>query len=210
MCIYVYNIIKFMKVFFGSSGTDLSKYKKEYLVIRDIILKTNQTLTRDWLPDAIYLSERGKDDVVRADLYEEVMHAILEADLCIFECSITGMSIGHQISFALSKRKNTLVILKAKNKIAKDLFIAGSKSPYLLLKNYRTTKELELTIKNFITKSSTRKKIRFNLVLEPHENDYIRWASFKYKTDKTSILRSALDQKIEADQDYIKYKKKEV
>lgn len=197
-----------MKIYFGSSGSNLKKYKKEYLSIRNIILNNGQDLTRDWLPEAIELFEKGKDDIIRAEIYEEVMHSILEADLCIFECSVTGMSVGHQISFALSKRKPTLVILKHNDKSAVNLFIAGSKSPHLQMKNYDTISELESTIEKFLRNNSSKKKIRFNLVLEPYENDYIRWASFKYKIDKTSVLRSALDNKIKSDDEYQKYKNK--
>lgn len=194
-----------MNIFFGCTTHDLELHKEVYLAIRKHILDSGHILTRDWIPEAIDEANSNIPQTRRPDLYDEVMNAILHSDLTIFECSAPGMSVGHQITFSIEKSKPTLILLDSSGKNTGDLFIAGTNSPYLRLKNYKNPAELDKIIDDFLSNNSPTSKTRFNLVIERELNNYVEWASFKKNLSKTEIIKNAINNKMKYDEEYQKY-----
>ncbi len=193
-----------MNVFFGCTTQKILKYKNSYEVIRKSILDLGHTLTRDWIPEAIEEASLNLKKSRRSEIYDDVMNAILNSDVAIFEVSVPGMSVGHQITFSIEKSKPTLLLSRSLSKKTEDLFIAGTKSPYLIFKDYRSNTQLPEIIKGFLSSNSPTSKTRFNLVIERELNNYIEWAAFKYHLSKTEVIKSAISTKIGADINYQK------
>ena len=195
-----------MVIFFSCSTKDILKYKKYYLEIRKSILSLNHTINRDWLPYSIGVAEKQSPDVSPTSIYHDVMSAILTADYCIFDVTTRSMSVGHQLTFALQKRKPVLVLQKdVPEREKNDLFISEVKSPFMVIKNYSSLDEIKPIIKSFVHKYEARSKTRFNLVLNNTQDSYVEWASYYYKMSKTELIQKAIEERMGSDKNYEKY-----
>lgn len=194
-----------MDIFFSCSTDKILEHKDSYLTILKSIKSQGHTLTRDWLEKSLDLAEKKVEDIPREKLYTEVMSAIIAADVAIFDCTVQSMSIGHQLTFALDKGKPSLLLAKKTQEKIENLFISGSKSSYLTLKNYSNEEELKQILFEFLSKNSSKAKVRFQIVLDRAQHDFIEWASFRYKRNKSDIIKDAIDKKSSDDSEYQKY-----
>lgn len=193
-----------MKVFFSCSTGNLLDHKDDYLAIVDSIEHNGHTITRDWLRKAVEQTQNGESRNTRSDLYTKVMSAISQSDAIVFDCTVRSMGIGHQLTYALDKSKPTLLLFKKNSNNNEDFFITGSKSSFLTIKNYTSKKEIPELVKSFLVKNLSKPKVRFQLVLDKVQNDFIEWASYRYKRNKSEIIKSAIDRIASEDKDYVK------
>ena len=191
-----------MRVYFGCSMQRAEEFKGVYLGIRKQIIESGHSLTRDWLPKSFEQHAKNKTAGNRSNYYDDVMDAIIRADLVIFDCTVPSMAIGHQITFALDKAKPTLMLVDKRVQRSDDMFIAGADTPYLMRVNYEDTADAVKAVEGFLVAESLSSKIRFNLVLDKIQNDYLEWAAFKYKASKTDLIKGAIMQKINQDKNY--------
>ncbi len=191
-----------MKVFFSCSTNDILKHRENYETIVKTISEEGHELTRDWLKRSVDLAAKNEPELNRGNHYSSVMSAIIDADVVIFDSTVKSMSIGHQLTFALDKSKPALLLANISDKAMEDLFISGSKSSFLTMKNYANAKDLKALVKDFLTKSSSKSKVRFQIVLDKEQNDYLEWAAFKYKKNKSDIVKVSLNNSAEQDEDY--------
>lgn len=191
-----------MKVFFSCSTNNILSHKDAYEAIVLAIKEEGHDLTRNWLKKSIELASQKVPDIKRGDHYSLVMSAIISADLVILDSSVQSMSIGHQLTFALDKGKPTLLLANMSEESMKDLFISGSKSSFLTMKNYENVSEIPKIVKDFLRKNSSKSKIRFQIVLDKPQHDYIEWAAFKYSKNKSEIIKKSIDTTSSSDEDY--------
>lgn len=191
-----------MKVFFSCSTNSILLHKAAYETILKTIKDEGHELTRDWLGKSIELASNKKPDLKRGGHYSMVMSAIIAADLVIFDGTVQSMSIGHQLTFALDKSKPTLLLANTPEDSMKDFFISGSKSSFLTMKSYKEVNDLPNLVKDFLHKNSSKSKVRFQIVLDKSQHDFIEWASFEYKRNKSDLIKKAIDASAEKDEDY--------
>lgn len=194
-----------MEVFFSCSTDNILEHKDSYIAILKTIKSEGHVLTRDWLEKSLDLAEKKREDIPREKLYTEVMSAIIAADVAIFDCTVQSMSIGHQLTFALDKGKPTLLVAQKSQEKIEGLFISGSKSSYLTLRNYSNNEDLKQAILEFLSKNSSKAKVRFQIVLDRAQHDFIEWASFRYKRNKSDIIKDAIDDKSSNNEEYQKF-----
>jgi len=136
------------------------------------------------------------------EMYDEIIVSILDADVCIVEGTVKGLSTGHVMTVALDKSK-PLLFLHQNNGSDKFPFIVNGNKMYLLTeKVYKNQKDIPEIIKNFLDSQKKGKKVRFNLVLSQPENNYLSWATFVYKKNKTEIIRELINDQISSDNKY--------
>lgn len=195
-----------MTVFFTCSIDNILKYSQFYLETRDSVLSLGHYINRDWINYSIELAKQNKPDPLTSSIYEDVMSAILTSDLVIADATVRSMTIGHQVTFALQKKKPVL-LLSYKEDLTNpsELFVSGAKSPLLQIKSYSSLEEIKTVIKSFLQKYESTPKTRFNLVLNKAQDSYIEWASFTYKKSKTDIIQQAITEKMENDKGFEKY-----
>lgn len=201
-----------MKVFFACSTGKLDKYQDNYLEICRLVKEMGHSLTRDWLDEAIRLYKKG-GFVDREDVYSKVNEAILAADLVVIEGTIASFSIGHQITLALTKNKPVLFLQlqkkKKDNKPFKNSFIDGLKSPLLTVSQYNRD-NLADCLNDFFDKNSGKHIIKFNIVLTREIENYLNWASFAYRKNRSEFIRELIiDHMNNSDPKYRKYLDKE-
>lgn len=195
-----------MLVFFTCSTKKISKYAKFYRTARNAILSLRHKVNRDWIDYSINLAKRNIPEEPTHTHYEDVVTAIMTADLIIVDSTVPSMAIGHQVTIAMQNEKPVLLLrLKGKNTKSDKLFIEGSNYKNLEIEEYSTLAEIKEIIARFIKKYENRPKKRFNLVLTGHLNNYLSWASFFYKKTKTDLIHEAVENALEKDNQYRKY-----
>ena len=201
-----------MKIHFACSTSELEIYGKNYIDICDLIRDAGHSITRDWIDSAVATLgdyKKGKIKIDRVEIYNKAVESILASDAVVIEGTVSSFSIGHQMTLALSKNKPTLVLLyndgsDKKNKL-QNSFISGIKSPFLTIAKYSSKEDIKRILSNFLTKS-TSPTIKFNIVLSKEIENYLDWASFYYKTNKSEFIRDIITKHMnEEDTNYQKY-----
>lgn len=190
-----------MKVFFSCSTNEILKYKNEYKAIRDTVKSLKHSLTRDWLDKSIELAESGQKDVPISRLYSDVVSAILMSDVVIFEGTVRSTSVGHQLTYALEKNKPVLFLTQETGEQLNYLFIGGARTSLLTIKSY-TKNTLAHIITDYLSHNNGDKKVRFNLVINKPQDNYVEWASYNYKMSKTEVIKQAIDKVMRLDKKY--------
>lgn len=201
-----------MKIHFACSTSELEIYNKNYTDICNLIRDMGHTITRDWINNAVATLDdykKGKIKIDRVEIYNKAIESILASDVVIIEGTVSSFSIGHQMTLALGKNKPTLVLIyndgsEKKNKFQSS-FIHGIKSPFLTVSKYSSQEDLKRILTNFLSKSVTT-SIKFNIVLSREIENYLNWAGFYYKTNKSEFIRDVLTRHMNIeDKNYQKY-----
>lgn len=177
------------------------QYQDEYRAIRDTIKFLGHGLTRDWIDKSIELAENNQKDIPVSRLYSEVVSAILMADVMIIEGTVNSISLGHQLSYALEKNKPVLFLTQEPHDQLNNLFICGVKTSLLTVKNY-TKDNLAHIITDYLAQDNGDKKVRFNLVIDKPQDNYLEWAAFTGQRSKTEIIKQAINKLIQSDKQY--------
>jgi len=201
------NTLRDVKIYFTNSTAEFSKYKDSYFSIRNFLVEQGHILTRDWLPHAEERIRSGDTDIREIkEIYKACVQAIREADIVIIEDTVSNFSTGHQITLALQFKKPTLVLWRGKkHRQFKQMFIHGIESDFLQITEY-TLNNFDEVIQIFINKyENFSEKNRFHLVLNNVERMYLDWAQFIKGKSRTKVIREALQNEIENDDEYEQY-----
>lgn len=193
-----------MKVFFSASTSKLPDYFDVYKTICDAVVSAGHELTRDWLDEALEVVTH-KLSVDYEEMYEDIMASILYADVGVVDGSVKGLSTGHQMTVALQKGKPILFLHQKSKANSLALHTKGIHSELLTDKSYEKPEEIPGIVEEFLSLHKKGKRVRFNLVLTPKEQQYIEWASFTYDKTKTDVIRELIETRIDSD---INYKRK--
>lgn len=200
-----------MKVHFACSTSNFIKYQKNYLKICEEIKKLGHTITRDWIGEGVEFFKQKKTDIDRTDIYKKTIEAILASDVLVVEGTVSSFSIGHQITVAINKNKPVLFLIYEKNdekNYFRSSFIDGINTPLITKKTYNNN-NLERTLEDFFNSNKKGATIKFNIVLTKEIDNYLDWASFAYKKNKSEFIRDIIAKHIEENdkryQEYLKY-----
>ncbi len=196
-----------MKVYFTCTTAQFDKYKETYMDIRQFLIDNEHILTLDWLLEVYRKSKYNRTEVRNIEkIYKDCIKAIQNSEAVIVEDTVSNFSTGHQITVGLQRKRPTLVLWqKGKKRQFNDTFINGIQSDYLEVYEYEGD-EYRKIIKTFLNKyEDANKKNRFHLVMSNVERHYLDWAKLKKGKSRTRIIRNALRQVIDSDEDYAKY-----
>lgn len=200
-----------MKVYFACSTSELEARKDAYRRICALIKKMGHSITRDWIEEAIRLVESNTVNTLnREETYNKVFSAILASDVIIVEGTVASFSIGHQVTLGLSKNKPTLFLVRKKepgrkNSKLKDSFLSGIASPLLKVVEYEDSNLADI-LNDFLNNNGARPVVKFNIVLTKEIENYLDWASFTHKVNKSEFIRNLILHHMRAeDSEYKKY-----
>lgn len=199
-----------MKVHFAASTSKINELGEQYSTICTLTKKMGHTITRDWLPEAIKLINSGHTDIPREGVYDEVLKAILASDVVIAEGTTASFSLGHQITLGLSKGKPVLFLknedynAKSKKRFVSE-FVDGIKNPLLTVAKYNSN-TLPDILNDFLNKNGASPIVKFNIILTKEIENYLDWASYAYKTNKSEFIRKLiLEHMANKDEKYQKF-----
>lgn len=196
-----------MKVYFVCSTAELKKYRINYLTICRHIKELGHTITRDWLDEAIGFYERGNIEIDREDIYQKAISAILSSDAVVIEGTVSSFSVGHQLTIALTKNK-PILFLRCKSEgreYFKNSFIDGIKSPHITKTDY-TLNNIKEKLEDFFHRNRGGNAVKFNIVLTQEIDNYLEWASFTHRINKSELIRRLIQKHMHhGDAKYKKY-----
>lgn len=196
-----------MKAWFGCTSAKLLEYIDTYKRIRNLLVDKDCVVLYDWLEDAENRQRNnpgGKRDIKK--IYRRVLNAINKADICVIENTVPNFSVAHQINYAISNKKPTLVLWQKKdNEPYTDSYLEAIDSKFLTIKEYNND-TLENIVREFIGYSKVEfGQKRYNVVLGNKQRYYLDWASSKYNKSRSEIIRDAIDRRSSSDDDFSKY-----
>jgi hypothetical protein len=193
-----------MKAYYLAPQQDFFRNHGFYQSAIQAIQKEDVAITDTWIVD---YNRSASDNGTARDssmYYQEAMTHIMDSDIAIFDATVSSMSIGHQLTYALYLQKPTLLLVNGAYRNPKDLFIAGSESSLLQIATYERQEEVEQKVRDFIRENRQAKKMRLNLALDKAQSEYLTWASFTYGITKTSLVQQAIDKMRNSDEDFKK------
>ena len=199
-----------MKVCFACSTSEIGTHKDAYRRICALIEEMGHTLTRNWIEEAIQVVDgRTIGTLDREDVYSKVLGSILAADVMIVEGTVASFSVGHQVTLALSKNKPILFLIKKsparKSGGAKNSFLAGITSPLLTIAEYDDSNLADI-LNEFLNNNGGKPIVKFNIVLTKEIENYLNWANFTYKINKSEFIRNLILKHMrDDDKQYQKY-----
>lgn len=196
-----------MKVWFGCTTHEWDIYRERYLNIREELIKDENILLFDWIPETDkYIQEHGHSQKNRdiKGIFKKIVNAINKCDIAIEEYTVPSFSSSHQINLALMCRKPTLVLReKIANPEWSNSYIDAVESPLLFIREYENKEEYIKIIKEFLGQfKNGYGQQRYNFVLDRRQNYYLSWASEKYNKSKSEILRELIESQMKKDEDY--------
>ena len=167
-----------------------------------------ETLFGNWLEEVekTYNTDYKYRNI--SDIFKEIVSAIDNADAVVIEYTVPNFSSSHQINYALTKKKPTLVLrLRKDNPHYADSYLEALQSPYLTIKDYSRENYRDI-LQQFIGISKAEAgQNRYNIVLERKQKLYLDWAANKYSKSRSALIRELIDAKLQADYFYKKFLK---
>ncbi|MCL4374904.1 hypothetical protein M1523_03510 [Patescibacteria group bacterium] len=177
-----------MKVFFTASQKGknyFDQYYKRiaeesemrgYLLLNDGVLATKEE----------ELGSDGKDTYEK--LYHKTLKALQEADVCVFETTVSSSYVGYLISKALELNKPTIVLYFKDNA---PVFLLGIHEEKLIIRNYNDNNLTQVLSAAYESAGKLRDK-RFNFFISPDLLNYLETASKTTNQTKSMFIRKLI------------------
>jgi len=181
-----------MKVYFCASQKGKKYFSEKYSKIYHFIEDLGHQHIDD---DIISVSEQdyyarlnqgGKKSEEK--LYDKKIKSIQEADVCIFEVSISSNAMGFQIRKSLELNKPTVLLYFGDN--IPHLLI-GVKEDKLLVENY-SNNNLKQLIKDIFNKVAKMRDKRFNFYVSTDLINYLEDVSRQMSITKSTFIRNLI------------------
>lgn len=181
-------------VFFTCSTTDFAGQRKQYKRIIDTLRAQEAKVISNISLEEFDSGNTKKDysHYSNSSSYFSTIKKIARSDMVIIDASVYSMTMGNIVSYALSMKKNCLLLAEERDDDPQDLFIAGNESPLLQYKIYKQ-ENLEKIVRDFLTKSVQVGNVRLNFVLDKDISNRLDWLTFRTKLSKTEIVRRAIN-----------------
>lgn len=176
---------------------DMPYYRK----IIKIVHENDGILARDWIETAYRRRSKDSDDIDTdwQSAMGDDLEAISRSDIVIIEISDYNFSQGFQTAIALNQKKPLLLISRTP---VKKHSISGLKSKLLTTAEYKTEKDLDEIVKQFIKDNTiATKDLRFNMFIDRPIYNYLRSVSYESGKNKSEIIRELIEREIRKQKD---------
>jgi len=197
-----------MKIYFSATITEDKKFKDFYKHIIDT-LRRNGHQVLEYGSDKIEPKTLlNRDEVDIKKIYKELDEYLKQADVYIAEISLPSVGIGYEISQAISTRKPVLTLSYEETEFQPLATIEGNKSRYLRHEVYNE-KNLERILDDFLKSAKQKLDTKFILIIPPEIDQYLEWASDYKRMHKAQLVRNAITELMEKDNDWEEFIKDE-
>lgn len=191
-----------MKVYFSATITENNELKNSYKEIIETLKKQGHKVL-EYGSDQIEpqnLLNRNEEEIKK--VYKELDNFLKQADVYIAEISQPSIGIGYEISQAISNRKPVLALNhKHKSDFQPLATIEGNKSKYLQHATY-TEGNLKNIVNDFLNTAKQKLDTKFILIIPAEIDRYLEWASDYKRMHKAQIVRNAIENYMEKDEEW--------
>jgi len=179
-----------MKICFTAAYEGRVGLREEYRVIIKHLKRLDPFL-EEW----IWEKKRSRGDDDYRDVYKNKIDRIRRANVLVAEISYPSIGVGFEIFYALSEKKQVLALYleKAKNQASET--VRGIKSRYLTVKSYNLRNLHEL-LGNYFKCVYKNLDVKFNCILSPELDNYLKERAEKEHTTKSEIVRFLIEEEM--------------
>jgi hypothetical protein len=186
-----------LKVYFISSPRGVEKYRKNYEKIFQVVKDLGHTNVSDLMMtvevEKFYLSDFSR-------FYEETVHQLKQADICVFETSLPSLAIGHLISMALQYGKPVVALYTDKQV---PHFLSGIEDEKIQVVEY-SSENIKEVLEDALSFASEKIDTRFNFFISPKHVQFLDWVAQTKKVPRSVYLRQLIEKDRENHPDYYK------
>lgn len=182
-----------MRVSFTAAYEGKLKFKKQYKAILDF-LKSIDPSIKEW----ILGKRKPKSKVGYEEVYGGKINRVKRADVLVAEISYPSIGVGFEIFYALGEKKQVLALYFEEAQKQASETIRGMASRYLTVKSYNL-KDLPSIIEEYFKGVSKKLEVKFNCILPPRLDSYLKEKAKKEKTTKSAIVRSLIEKEMKKD-----------
>lgn len=183
-----------MLIHYGFSYIKINQYYKTYRKAVAFLELKGHKMSNNYLEQNIRNSRAKKQQPPSSKKYLEILNSLEESNVCIFDVSVRAMALGQHVNISLKNKKPTLVLNNINvGRSLYELFIAGTKSPYLTLRNYTTEEEMLQHIDEFIERNKGPRTQRMTLLLDNWMMEDLRDEAERLNSNLKEVLESRID-----------------
>jgi len=179
-----------MKVFFVGTNRGEGELRKNYESLYKEISNLGYTHVSDFVvTDTSDFQEQmkvGRNKHIQ--FYNEMIHDIQSADICLFEASTPSLAVGFLIQRSLDLSKPTIALYYKDNLV---YFLSGIEDDKLIKVSY-TEKNYKQVLQKALEAAREKRDKRFNFFLSPRLLQYIDDASRERGITKSKLLRDMI------------------
>lgn len=131
---------------------------------------------------------------IREESYNEIIDHINKADLMVAEISYPSISVGHEISYALSKQKQ-VILLHLPNKSSR--LLEGIRDSNLRIVEYTSSNLIEV-LNKLSVEIKKGMNVRFNFFLPKSLLSKLEIAAEKKGVNKSEFIRGLIEKDIKS------------
>lgn len=182
-----------MKIYFTGSIVGKKDYLENYLKIIDVLRNKGFEVISDHIINTSESQIRIETKEDRLKFNAQLEKWIGSADFMIAETSFPSISVGYEISFALSLNKPVLILYSAGDPPS---LLAQHQDEKLVCEKYNF-KILPNIINNFINYIQGTQETRFTFFITPEIALHLEKVSKKEKLPKSVYLRKLIEKDME-------------
>lgn len=144
------------------------------------------------------------DEKSKKDYYKKVTRSIKTSDFVIAEGSNPSISLGFEISYAITEKKPVLLLVseESKEETIDDYLLHGATTKYLKIKKYKKTDDINLAIKYFLSDIKDIIDTKFILIIPAFIDKYLEW-NVRYRgLSKAEVTRKSIEKAMALDDSY--------
>lgn len=191
-------IIGLMRIYFTASLRGKKEYGQNYSEIVAVLNKLgHKVFSEHILNDNILdVGNLSKEDAKKN--YARILSEIKKADVVVAEVSNQSLSVGHELTEAITLNK-PLVVMYVGDKKPGLLF--GSSYDKMQIIQY-VFGEAEKVMEDVIANAIRHVDVRFNFFVSPKILSYLDWIVQKRMIPRSVFLRNLIDREMKKDREF--------
>lgn len=148
-----------------------------------------------------FILDVNKDEFYLSDIqnfYQQTIHDLKKADVCVFETSEPSLAVGHLISTALENEK-PVIALHVKGKL--PFFLTGASSDRVQVLEY-SNQSIKGVLESAFEYAQDTADTRFNFFISPKIGNYLDWVAKKRRLPRAVYLRKLIEEDMKKNKDY--------
>lgn len=182
-----------MRVGFTAAYEGRLKFRKHYKAILDSLKSVDPSI-KEW----IWRIRKPKSKISYEEVYGGKINRVKRAEVLVAEISYPSIGVGFEIFYALGEKKQVLALYFEEAQKQASETIRGITSRYLTVKSYNL-KDLSNIIEKYFKGVSKKLEVKFNCILPPRLDSYLKEKAKKEKTTKSAIVRSLIEREVRED-----------
>jgi hypothetical protein len=182
-----------MKVYFTASEEGKSQYKEEHRLIVEMLKNLGAQVF-----NAIEITAESESASENNKMYKKRAAALKKADFVVAEISYPSVSVGYEISNALTIAKPVLALRTKGTRV--NILESHPDEKFKLIEYEKGN--LKSVLEKWIESASDLVDVRFNFFVSPKIVGYLNWLSKKRRIPRSVYLRGLIEKEMAADQEF--------